>query len=309
MAIQKIIRLLFYADKWNIGFTKQSVSDLIRNRKLNEITWLKEDDSDLSADPFVTVMDDNIYIYYEFLKFLEGPGKIYRISNFNFTTRKQVTGFTPSSIHFSYPYIFTDDNNVYVIPETADAKEVALYEIQVEDTAMFRKRRVLLSGAAFLDSSLIKFNGKYWLFTCKKYKPGQLFIYYAASLQAAFYPHALNPIPCDQRLTRSAGQLFFDERILYRPTQDSTGEYGKSILISRINELTEETFNSKIVMEITPDKHYMDGTHTISFAGGLIVVDGKRKVFSLFIAFRKLVPKVKSFLARLQLKYTAPPAD
>lgn len=297
MYAESITDLLFYADKWNIGFVHQTTGDLIKNRALQEVTWLEEEDSDYSADPFVTIIKDTAYIYYEFLNFWEGKGRICRISNFDFITRKQVGGF-PSNIHLSYPYIFADEEKTYCIPETAEANEVALYEVNPAQNHLLTKRKILLTGASYLDSSIIKYNGSYWLFTSRKDKPRKMFIFYAATLDGEFLPHRMNPIACTGKTCRGAGSLFTDNGILYRPTQNLEHTYGGSIVINRIDVLSPQAYASESVFEIVPQSPYGSGVHTISIAENLIVIDGKRKVFSPIMPVKKINGKLK-YLVRI----------
>jgi hypothetical protein len=299
MDLKDIIQKAFYGDKWNIGYANQSISDLVSTKMLNEIIWLTEEDSGFSADPFVLVVDDAVHIYYEFMTFWHGRGRIFKIDNWDFATKKQINGITPSKIHLSYPYIFADDNRIYCIPETSEANEIGLYDVQPGDRSQLKKRKVLLSGAPYLDSSIIKFNNKYWLFTSRKDRADQFFIFFAGSLSEEFLPHHLNPICCHPQFTRGAGQLFIDKGLLYRPTQNSRFGYGGSIIISKITELTENTFDSEVLMELLPDKFYKDGLHNISFEANLIVIDGKRKIYSPYMPLKKLIREFKTFQAKL----------
>ena len=304
MYAESITDLLFYADKWNIGFVRQTTGDLIKHRALQQVTWLDEEDSDYSADPFIAIIHDTAYIYYEFLNFWEAKGRICQIKNLDFTTRQQVAGFR-ADIHLSYPYIFADEEKTYCIPETAEAGEVALYEINPAHTHVLTKRKILLAGAPYLDSSVIKYNGCYWLFTSRKDRPRQTFIFYAATLDGEFLPHAMNPIACTRKTFRGAGSLFTDNGILYRPTQNLEHAYGRAIVINRINVLSAQAYESESVFEIVPQSPYGSGVHTISIAENLIVIDGKRKVFSPIMPLKKINGKLKYLLRRITRR-TAP---
>lgn len=301
MNFSNFIRLVFYADKWNIGFINQSVTDLIDSRQLNEISWLEEEKSGFSADPFVLVAGDTAYVYYEYMNFWHGRGRIFQLKNFEFVTRKDVKGLS-AKIHFSYPYIFSNGSETYCIPETSEANEVSLYTVKSGDTSSLEKKRVILSGAPFVDSSIVKFNGKYWLFTSKKNAVDKFYIFYAASLDEEFRPHSLNPICSSPQFTRAAGQMFIDKGILYRPTQNPVSGYGGSIIISKIIMLTEVTFVSELFMEILPKKPYESGIHTISFANDLIVIDGKKKVYSIFMLPKKLIREFKTLTTKFSKK-------
>lgn len=291
--MNKVIDRYFGADKWNIGFVEQSIEDLICRKKFNgKVIWLDEDKADYSADPFVVNIDSNLFIYYEELNFWKVKGRISRINNFNFDTKQSVTGFSPKGIHFSYPYIFEEKSNFYCIPETADAGEVSLYQFSQGNYTQLNKKRVLLEGPRYVDTSIIHYNGRYWLFTNIDGKLNDIYIYHSDSLEGEFRPHVLNPIHVDSKSCRGAGNLFTVAGQLYRPTQNLEVRYGGSIIINKISELSAESFKSEIDFELTPEAPYLEGMHNISFGRDLIVVDGKRRRHSVITPVHRLLKKI-----------------
>lgn len=291
---RKRFRALWYADRWNIGYCNQTVEDLISQKRIGNISWLTEDPTaDYSADPFVLAKDNNVYVYYEYLNFLQGKGKIYFIKNFQFANKKQVSGLPNSNVHLSYPYIFKDEGQHYCIPESADENEVALYRFNPGNYQKLCKQRVLISGNAFVDTSMIKFDNYYWLFTSIRKNPQQLLIYYAQTLLDEFKPHKLNPLITSNSNFRNAGAMFIYNKELYRPTQNLEVRYGGSIMINKILKLSQTEFIDQPLFEIMPQEPYVYGIHNISFTNDLIVIDGKKITFSYFTPFKKIVRKLK----------------
>lgn len=298
--MNKVIDRYFGSDKWNIGFIKQSTENLIERKKFSgKVVWLKEDKADYSADPFVVTINSNLFIYYEELNFWKIKGKISRIKDFNFDTKQRVTGFKPNGIHFSYPYIFEEKSKFYCIPETADAGEVSLYQLNHNDYTKLRKKRILLKGPRFVDTSIIHHKGKYWLFTNIDGQLNAIYIYHSDTLEGEFKPHQLNPIEVSSKNCRSAGNLFVVAGELYRPTQNLDVRYGGSIMINKISELSEQCFKSEIDFELLPEEPYLEGMHNISFGSDLIVVDGKRRRHSVITPVHRLLKKI--FYRKLQL--------
>jgi hypothetical protein len=61
---------------------------------------------------------------------------------------------------------------------------------------------------------------------------------------------------------------------VYRPAQNSSGRYGYATSINRITKLDREDFQEEEVSTILPNwKKDLLGTHTLSIAGDLTVVD------------------------------------
>lgn len=288
--MRKYLNKLFFSDKWNIGYIKQSAKSFIDHRGFNEeITWLKESRADYSADPFAIIHKSIVYIYYEELKTVFSKGKINVLHNYDFKTKKQVVGFQPMDIHLSYPYIFTDKDIIYCIPETAKAKEVALYQVDPLQMHKITKLKVLIEGKHFVDSSIIFYNDRFWLFTSINGGANVFYIYHSATLEGDFIPHIKNPIANNDKNFRGAGSLFIVDDKLYRPTQNVGIRYGGSVNVNEIINLTEHEFENKLLFEVHPKAPYERGLHHLNFLDDTIILDGKRSYFSLFVGLKKMV--------------------
>ena len=76
---------------------------------------------------------------------------------------------------------------------------------------------------------------------------------------------------------------------LYRPAQDCSVTYGGAVVINRVERLTPEEFVERPVRRLAPAAHgpYPHGLHTLSGAGNVTLVDGKRHALSAAsVAFR-----------------------
>src|SRR5690606_41307221 len=141
------------------------MDDLIKKKRLNKIVWLKEDNVDYSADPFITEINNEVKIYYEELNFWHGKGKIMMIDGLDFKTKKEVSGIIPSNIHLSYPYLFKHESEIFCIPETSQAKEVVLYKVNVSKHNLLIKHKVLHYGKEYDDISIFFNIQQYLLFS------------------------------------------------------------------------------------------------------------------------------------------------
>lgn len=290
--LNRIGRKLFVIDKWNIGYVYQSADSFIKSGKIiGTVNWLKEPNADYAADPFAAIINNKLCLYYEQLDFWTAKGKIMVTDELNFEKKKLVKGMPNGKIHLSYPCIFNHSGITYCIPETSAAKEVALYRVDTHDIDHVVKIRVLIAGEAFVDSSLVFYKNKYWLFTSKAGVNNELYIFYAESLDAPFNAHAMNPISVPEYIGRSAGNFFIVGQKLYRPSQNPQKNYGGSIMVSEIISLDERIFSFIPITEINPLRAYPRGLHTLNFTGDMMIIDGKRPVFSLLNPLKKLVKK------------------
>jgi len=289
---------LFVSDKWNIGYVHQTPEDLIATQKLRgQINWFKEGYDDYAADPFVINIKGRVHIFYEQLNLWKGKGEIMFIDDLSLKKKKRVKGIMNRSVHLSYPYMFTVNDKLYCIPETSESKQVALYEVDENNLQNFKKVKVILKDNNYVDSSIIYFQDKYWLFTSISGKHGELYVYHSDSPLNDFKAHELNPIKVDNYTSRSAGRLFIVNQKLYMPSQNPTKRYGGSIMINEITKLNETEFEHRTEFELLPQEPYNKGLHTISFADDLLIVDGKRSVYSALNPIKKIMGKIRNYKA------------
>ena len=69
-------------------------------------------------------------------------------------------------IHLSYPYLFEHEETLNCIRDDA-SKEIALYRCE-EFPQRWVKVRSLLSGVSLVDSCLVRYQGRWWLFSGDK---------------------------------------------------------------------------------------------------------------------------------------------
>jgi hypothetical protein len=294
--IKKVFTSLFRHDEWNIGYAQTSIERFTENNFETEIRWLFPSKRNVyRADPFGYKYDGQIRIYYEFLEHSTFKGEIFTgiLDSGKILDIQKHINFEE---HLSYPYILEFNDKLYGVPESANTYEVRLYEID-KTTGQWTYVKNILTDFAALDSSLIYFNGSWWLFcTNKDFNPRQdLFIFYSDSLLGEWKPHRLNPVKHNIFNSRPGGTPFVNNGILYRPTQDGSGSYGKRIVINRILQLSKERFEEEIcrIVEPAANSTYTAGIHTLSSVGrDLTFLDGKRLVFST----DELIRKIKNYL-------------
>ena len=88
----------------------------------------------------------------------------------------------------------------------------------------------------------------------------------------------MSPVKADLRGSRPAGPLFVADGQLIRPAQDCTTTYGAAVILQRVLRLTPTEFVEEPVARLAPDPRgpLPDGLHTLTAAGPVTLVDGKR---------------------------------
>ena len=183
-----------------------------------------------------------------------------------------------SPFHLSYPYSLQYSGNLVMVPEHSESEDLSLY--RVDQNGVASEKESIGPNMRLLDSTIVRFNDKYWLFATH---PGadentNLYIYYSNDLEAPWSMHAQNPVKRDISNARPAGQFIFHDGKMFRPAQDCRKHYGSGIIVNEVKTLNENAFEELPVSEIRPEvgSRYEYGLHTISSAGDYTVVDGAR---------------------------------
>jgi hypothetical protein len=191
--------------------------------------------------------------------------------------------------HLSYPFVFFNQGSYFMIPESAEAKKVTLYE-SMNFPYDWKPVRTLLEGQYYYDATLHYHTDGCWYLFCTQKSSSDLssdaylHIYFSSDfLNGKFEPHALNPIYSDVRYSRSAGALFYSEGKLIRPAQCGAPRYGYGINYFHIQELSRDNFKEAFMESQFPEKNSsILATHTINRSGSLQVMDQQVKRFKIF---------------------------
>lgn len=177
--------------------------------------------------------------------------------------------------HLSYPFVFQWNGDYYMVPESAANKTVELYR----STAFpfeWKLEKVLMTDVRAKDVTLAEIDETWWMFVsiAEHSIPDELSLFIAETPLGPWQPHPRNPVKSDVRGSRPAGGLFNWNDGLYRPAQNSSGRYGYGMSINKITRLDREAFREEEVSSVLPDwREDLLGTHTLSIAGDLTVID------------------------------------
>jgi hypothetical protein len=283
-----------YFKQWSIGLCRGDVSEIIRTKSFDQkIHWLPLGSFDhFQADPFLLKAENGIInVLVEDFPFNDYYGKINLLkidSDFNLLDSQLVLD---TKSHLSYPFIYTEDEKIYVFPEAAHSGKLTCYEYDpLLEKLNFVK---VIMDLPLLDSTVIKKNGKYWLFGTQYGvdSHNKLYIFYSDKLLGPYSPHPQNPVKNSLNGSRPAGNFIEVDGEIYRPSQNCANQYGESITINKIKVLNELEFSEEVHMVISIDRKKYNNKniytiHTINFIGDLIIVDGSKWTFSPSIQWK-----------------------
>ncbi len=233
------------------------------------------------GDPQVAREDNDFYIFVEELQLprSKNHGHIAVIKVDQQGGHEEPVTVLERPYHLSYPFVFEWKDTKYMIPESSNAGTIELYEATMFPY-QWRLVKELMTGVAAVDTTLVRRNGLWWMFTNIRENIGgplndELFLFYSDDLLGDHWePHPLNPIVTDARSARPAGRIFELDGILYRPSQDCSRCYGYAVNINRIMEMDEKSYRESRTAYVEP-KEFPGASrvHTFSHIHGLTAVD------------------------------------
>ena len=275
--VAKVFNWLLYFTSWTLYDYPNIISTGRKNTlEAGNLTKLFDDPPwKFKADPFFDQKTGNMFV--ENFNYLTGRG---HLSTFLPSEPDKISKVsTPSKVHYSYPQVLRYKEDLYLIPESAQNNRIDLYKIE-DGKALFTK--TLVDSFAGIDPTIFYTDNKYWLFATDGGGGSywKLHIWYSTELFGNWTPHILNPVKCDVRSSRGAGAIYKDGSRIIRPTQNCFPNYGSSISLNEIKNLTPENFEEEVVGEIFPpkDREFI-GIHTISSIGNKTIVDLKTQPF------------------------------
>jgi hypothetical protein len=232
------------------------------------------------ADPFLFERDGRRYVFFEDYDWSRRAAVICYLELDERGRPGPPRAALRQDCHLSYPLVFEQDGAVYMLPETAGHRRVELYRATGFPDE-WTLDRVLLDDVSATDATLLRHEGRLWLFVAIDVDGGrpldELFLYSSDSLAGAWEPHPLNPVVSDVRRARPAGRIFTREGQLIRPAQDCSRSYGWRLVFNRIEVLSRVDYREQPVGSIEPVPESGNlRTHSYDSDGTFEVVDGFR---------------------------------
>jgi hypothetical protein len=196
------------------------------------------------ADPFVIREAERWYMFFEVLRDDTQRGEIAVAISEDGVRWKYERIVLAEVFHLSYPLVFKQGDDLFMVPECGDSESVRLYQA-VRFPYEWRLAQELISGRRCLDSTLFDHQGKWWLFTetdpDRKYQ--ELSLYESATLWGPWREHARSPIiRNDRSKARPAGRVWSNGQELIRFGQDCGPAYGSRIRAFRITHLSPDGY-------------------------------------------------------------------
>jgi hypothetical protein len=284
-------RLLGNRPKWHVAWRRMNgdapEAGMLEDLRLSDFNVLPDDGKRFYADPFAIHRDDAVHVFVEEMPNDTGIGII---SHFSIPKNGEATVPAPVlniGSHLSYPFVFEQDGETWMMPESSSAGGLDLYRCERFPDLWTLEAR-LLEGH-YHDATLFSHEGRLWIAaTTEAFQSSTwdaLSLFHAPSLKGPWTPHKRNPVRVDSRNARPAGPLWRNGTNLIRPAQDCGTGYGVGVKFQKITKLTPDEYAEETTggMAFTGNTGVL-GPHTICRAGEFEFVD--------FFARRCLTPLI-----------------
>jgi len=278
-------------DFWQVGIVPVPVQDLdarTLSAARERITWLPEAGPwRYLADPFGLVRGDALHVFVEAFDYRIKRAHIERheFALADLSWRGQTT-VLDKPFHLSYPQVFEHDGETWMVPESFQAGEIALYRATDASLDHWERECALLGGLPGADASLIEHGGRWWMFYTlvgpNARDQRELHVAHAPRLAGPWTPLGTNPVRVSRDGARPAGRPFVArDGVLTLPVQDSSTGYGGATRLLRFPVLTPERVVVEAATErLTGDlasRSHTAGLHTLTGCGeAFTLIDVKR---------------------------------
>lgn len=263
--------------RWGISYLREDWN----RASLSRATRIPNPPGRFLADPFVIEKDDGHYIFVEDLDFSTDQGRISCVH----VDRQENIRIFPDIIdmdcHLSFPWIFEADGELFMVPETVEAKQIVLYRC-TSFPDKWEKDTVLIDNISAADSMLLPRDGRWYLLTnLNSFRAGadhssQFQIFTADDFRATDWKPASDlPLIHDPAIARNGGLLRDDQDRLYRVRQgQGFARYGAWFTIAEITDLRPDGYDEREIAHIEPLFYKgLRGSHHMHACPGFTVFD------------------------------------
>ncbi|WP_290994225.1 hypothetical protein [Hyphomicrobium sp.] len=264
-------------DRWAIAWRDAARTPFDPSGGATTIAYqrIADDGRRFLADPFPVVAHDHAWIFCEEYPYATGKG-IISVIDLN-DPKMPARPVIEEPHHLSYPMIFIDGGQWWMIPEAGASNRISLYRCEAFPHKWVRET-VLIENVAASDPTLYRDKRGYWLFFTLCAGSGspsdRLCLFHSPSLRGPWAPCGAQPLAIDPKTSRPAGHIIDARGTLYRPAQDCMRRYGGAMVWSRFTLPGDHPFSQVEVGTLRPrDGRALLGGHTYNRFGSIEAVD------------------------------------
>jgi len=264
---------------WEISYDRNHF-DKINYQNIKKIKNLP---GHFFGDPFVLEKNKKHYVFVEDYIKKDSKAVISVIEIDDKDNHNHFTNIIEEDFHLSFPFIFEYENDLFMVPESSENKDIRLYKC-LKFPNIWTYCYNLISNIHAADTIIFKKSNLYWLLTTSSKNndySSQLNIFYSDNpLSQSWIPHKNNPVKYDINNGRNGGLIIDNNGELIRAIQTfdynkyGQNQYGRKINLNSIKDISKTDFDESFKYTINPDfKKNILGTHTINSTNNFTVFD------------------------------------
>ncbi len=242
-------------EKWSIFFGDGD----FQNCSLKELKPYTMPGDEFWADPFLFRYQGIKYVFFENYSYHSKKGKI-SCGQVEDGKLVNVHDVLIKDYHLSFPFIFEENGEVYIMPESCENKRLEIYKATDFPTS-WELCTTAFEGELVADPVFhTDEKNQKWLFINKQKDQSspmnsELHIYKIDSYELRnLQPHNQNPVIIDARIARNGGKIIRSENKFYRPSQRNVeGIYGRALNINLIKKLNMYEYEEQVVRIYYPN--------------------------------------------------------
>lgn len=292
--MNKIVKKIFWRTTQftiSIRRKKNDKDSLFNERKfVSEIEFPFSKDY-WTADPMLIEQNNKTFIFYEACH--NGKGVIEVRELFLNGTISNPTIVLEKDYHLSYPFVFNENSDWYMIPESCSDNSIQLYKA-INFPYVWKMDRIILKEHA-VDTTLFKLEDGYILTTFIMSNKDE------TVKQKVYKLKKLNEKPLEIKCAqnsdlrvRGAGKYFIHDNRIYRPSQSNKiNSYGDGIIFNEVL-LFDNEYRENELFEINSDsilfnKSKIDGLHTYTSTKQWEAIDVRCGYFDVLKPIKKIL--------------------
>jgi hypothetical protein len=264
-------------ERWQVHYKQQDWTRL----NLADANAIPNPPGGYFADPFLHAAAEGVFCFVEEFRESSQRGVI-SVLRLDANGPVYLGRVLDEAFHLSFPYIFEYAGELYMCPETHEARQIRLYKCK-SFPLQWEMHSVAIPDLAAVDSMIFPAHGKWWMLAgvlpqgdVRRFPEMHLFSA-PDPVSGQWQAHPQNPLKIDPEFARNGGLLRKGEKT-YRVSQAlAFSAYGASANISEIHTLTDSSYNELLIARVNAGiKPGVTGLHHIDSIDGLTVWDEKR---------------------------------
>ena len=281
---------LFFEKRWRVAVLENKLKfngvEVISQVSLKEVPVVSSYRD--YADPFFSI--DGELLRLEAISKKSCLGDILEVNLKDMNKQRVI--ITDKGKHYSYPFVFVYEDKEFIMPEVSSHS--SQYVVSLDSN---KESPIFIKGfenKKIVDATLYQKDGWWYLFFgFKQNSHNELNLWISSDLRNTFKPHPNSPICLSPVKARMGGKIKLINNRLIRFGQNNEGEYGESLSVLEIKELTPTNYAEKhqgsIFMENAKGPHSLNLSPDL----GKITLDYYENKFSILAGLNRLKVKVQ----------------